>query len=130
MTAHQDVAGLVARLRWLSSPEAERMSDYQRINNFVGLGVEAADRLESLSQALREAEAERDRWFAAAKTEAEGRQRMTTYRQNSFDRATAAESRLAEAMKLARYVSQESSQSLLRDAARAFIAGNGGKDAE
>ena len=57
--AHQDVAGVVEKLRWLSSPDAERMSDYQRINNFVACGVLAADLIESLSKALSEAEAER-----------------------------------------------------------------------
>jgi hypothetical protein len=31
------------RLRYLASPESERMSDYQRLNEFVKLGHEAVD---------------------------------------------------------------------------------------
>ena len=145
MTAHQDVAGLVAELR--DSHDGVSGDVF-----FVPSEVadRAADRLESLSQALREAEAERDRWFATAKTEAEGRQRMTTYSQDSFDRATAAESRLAEAMRViggllksACAAAQVMSDGIYRidateeewlshiaacQTARAFIAENGGKD--
>ena len=43
---------LAKRLRHLCSPDAERMSDYQRINSMVITGHEAADRIEALEAAL------------------------------------------------------------------------------
>jgi len=58
MTAHQDVAGLVSRLR--ANPHGSLHIDTRAgINEPTSMIEEAADRLESLSQALREAEAER-----------------------------------------------------------------------
>ena len=43
---------LAKRLRHLCSPDAERMSDYQRINSMVITGHEAADRIDALETAL------------------------------------------------------------------------------
>jgi hypothetical protein len=62
MTAHQDVAGLVRDLRERTSrigPSPDQMMNF--MDGIKPLIASAADRLESLSQALREAEKERDR---------------------------------------------------------------------
>jgi cell division septum initiation protein DivIVA len=132
MTAHQDVAGLVSRLRF----DADRC-DIQFSKGVATNITEAADRLESLSQALREAEKERDR----VKTDC-------AVTSNSYlSRATAAESRLAEATKVIGFYAEQKNwespssgfalqydptpskiQTDWGEAARAFIAGNGGKD--
>ena len=47
------MSDLVGRLRLLCSPDAERMSDYERINVLVATGHKAADRIEQLEAALR-----------------------------------------------------------------------------
>jgi len=47
------MSDLVERLRGLGSPDAERISDYQRINEFCKSSHEAADRIEALEKALR-----------------------------------------------------------------------------
>ena len=92
MTAHQDVAGLVARLRF----DADRC-DIQFSKGVATNITEAADRIESLSQALREAEAEKESWK---------QQYWVAVRKHveccgpANARAEAAESRLAEAMKV------------------------------
>jgi hypothetical protein len=44
---------IVEQLRGLCSPDAERMSDYQRINLMVTAGHAAADRIQELEEALR-----------------------------------------------------------------------------
>jgi hypothetical protein len=46
---------IVEQLRGLCSPDAERMSDYQRINLMVTAGHAAADRIQELEGALRDA---------------------------------------------------------------------------
>jgi hypothetical protein len=145
MTAHQDVAGLVAELR----ANAKLRHDQEHLCYADG-GIEcdvpleqytewqAADRLESLSQALREAE--------------DDVLRLHNEKMDRLDRALVSESRLAAAMRViepfAKLATQydESLRSgechswidFLIDfhwpsegnctAARAFIAGNGGKD--
>jgi len=133
MTAHQDVAGLVARLQERTSrigPSPDQMINF--MDGVKPLITEAADRLESLSQALREAEAERYKLIADLA--------------DMKWRSLRAESRLAEAMKVIepfasrnmsdindcvdnhgmRYQSQWFADATA--SARAFIAGNGGKD--
>jgi len=134
MTAHQDVAGLVARLR--ANPHGSLHIDTRAgLNEPTSMIEEAADRLESLSQALREAEAERD----AAKLEVIAAKPLYSRRQ--------LESRLAEAMKVIGFYAEQKNwqspssgfalqydptpskiQTDWGEAARAFIAGNGGKD--
>ncbi len=160
MTAHQDVAGLVdkadawdaiaeknaeiARLRqemsaaiafWKAA--AKRFSDARK--SAVRRIQSDADRLESLSQALREAE--------AALRNQDGMEYFGQRFDRWHQRAIAAESRLAEAMKVigggiaaweALPEGNYSPKTIERwlkdnlkphaDAARAFIAGNGGKD--
>ncbi|WP_040307877.1 hypothetical protein [Afipia felis] len=131
--AHQDVARLVARLRF----DADRCGI--QFSKGVATNItEAADRLESLSQALREAEAERGEWKQAAQVEA-------GLRREFLARAEAAESRLAEAMNRIQQIDKicrtptpaalnagrhfQRDFDAIRDlCARAFIAGNGGKD--
>jgi len=46
------MSDLVERLRWLASPDAERISDYHRINEFCKSSHEAAARIEALEAAL------------------------------------------------------------------------------
>lgn len=135
MTAHQDVAGLVARLRF----DADRC-DIQFSKGVATNITEAADRLESLSQALREVEERATVSFRCGVAHQDRANEMQ-------DRAIAAESRLAEATKVigggiaaweALPEGNYSPKTIERwlkdnlkphaDAARAFIAGNGGKD--
>ena len=56
---------LVQRLRYLSSPQAESMDDYERLNQFVRAGMEAAASLDKPSLAdlltVSEAQVERQR---------------------------------------------------------------------
>jgi hypothetical protein len=79
--AHQDVAGVVERLR--GDPNG----------NYSIVRKESATLIESLSKALSEAEANRDEWKQAAQVEA-------GLRREFLARAEAAESHLSEAMKV------------------------------
>lgn len=151
MTAHQDVAGLagndhtefVARLR---NP------NFQKSQNFAASYMRsAADIIESLSQALREAEAERDRQTSRCKAlvkldkiTAEQTAMLVGQKSEWMTRTLAAESRLAEAIGILEfyaepfeYIKKHGLDEQTPDfydelntgeRARAFIAGNGGKD--
>jgi hypothetical protein len=63
MTTPRDaIAGhpsLIDEIRYLASPDAERMPDFQRINRFVTVGCEAATALDTLQARVKELEAER-----------------------------------------------------------------------
>jgi hypothetical protein len=106
--AHQDVAGVVAQLRERlsrlgSSPE-------QLINFMTGIGpllTKSATLIESLSKALSEAEAERDRHISRCAAlvkldewSSNQNKVLVANKTEWMDRALAAESRLSEAMKV------------------------------
>jgi hypothetical protein len=53
MTTDAKQSPVERRLRYLASCDAERLSDYQRINHFVSAAIEAADKITTLKIALK-----------------------------------------------------------------------------
>jgi hypothetical protein len=52
LTGIETVSDIVEHLRWLCSADAERLSDYERVNQFVKAGIDATNEIARLRSAI------------------------------------------------------------------------------